>query len=144
MEQKYMDLLKPKYNILKFAGSVMDLKWSLNSRLKFSLAIRKNKTRMNTFRALQLGKIVSEETRDLIRKAATTRVFSAETRLKMSKNNAKLVKFTAYIDGAAFKQFISNAEGAEFFFQDRTKRSKIKTALAKNTLLLGKYELRKD
>jgi hypothetical protein len=58
----------------------------------------------------------------------------------MSKNNAKLVKFTAYNDGAVFKQFNSIAEAAEFFFQDRTKRSKIQTALAKNTLLLGKYK----
>ena len=62
----------------------------------------------------------------------------------MSKNNAKSVKFTAYIDEAVFKQFTYIAEAAEFFFQDRTKRSKIKTALAKNTLLLGKYFLRKD
>lgn len=58
LEQKYMDLLKLKYNILKFAGSVMDLKWSLNSKKRFSLSIRKNKIRMTKFRALQLGKIV--------------------------------------------------------------------------------------
>ena len=51
-----MDLLKPKYNILKFAGSVMGLQWSLKSRLRFSLSIRKNQTRINKFRALQLGK----------------------------------------------------------------------------------------
>ena len=58
LEKKYMDLLKPKYNILKFAGSVLDLKWSLYSRMIFSLSIRKNQTRMTKFRALQLGKIV--------------------------------------------------------------------------------------
>jgi hypothetical protein len=58
LEQKYMDLFKPKYNIWKFAGSVMDLKWSLNSKMRFSLSIRKNQTRMTKFRALQLGKIV--------------------------------------------------------------------------------------
>ena len=62
----------------------------------------------------------------------------------MSKNNPKSVKFTAYIDEAVFKEFSSIAEAAEFFFQDRTKRSKIKTALAKQTLLLGKYILKKD
>ncbi len=61
----------------------------------------------------------------------------------MSQNNAKSVKFTAYIEEAIFKQFTSIAEAADFFFQDRTKRSQIKTALAKNTLLLGKYKLRK-
>jgi hypothetical protein len=36
----------------------MDLKWSLNSKMRFSLSIRKNQTRMTKFRALQLGKIV--------------------------------------------------------------------------------------
>lgn len=62
----------------------------------------------------------------------------------MSKNNAKSLKLTAYINGTVFKQFTSIAEAAELFFQDRTKRSKIRTALSKHTLLLDKYELRKN
>jgi len=144
LEQKYMDLLKPIYNILKTAGSVMNLKWTLKSREKFRLSIINNKDRISKFRALHLGKKVSEETRELMRKAALNRIVSGKTRLKMSKNNAKSVKFTAYINGIVFKQFTSIADAADFFFQDRTKRSQIKTALAKHTVLLGKYELRKD
>lgn len=144
MEQKFIDLLKPVYNILKTAGSVMNLKWSLDSRENFRQSIINNKDRIAKFRALHLGKTVSEESKELIRNAALNRIFTEETRLKMSKNNAKSLKFTAYINGTIFKQFTSIAEAAEFFFQDRTKRSKIKTALSKHTLLLDKYELRKD
>jgi hypothetical protein len=54
---------------------------------------------------------------------------------------------TAYINGTVFKQFTSIADAAEFFFQDSgsaPKISKISTALAKHTLLLKNYELRKD
>ena len=79
-----------------------------------------------------------------MRNSALNRKVSQETRQKMSKNNAKSVKFTAYINGTVFKQFTSIADADEFFFQDRTKRSKISTALAKHTLLLKIYELRKD
>jgi len=128
LEQKYMDLLKPIYNILKTAGSVMNLKWTLKSKEKFRLSIINNKDRISKFKALQLCKKVSEETKELMRKAALNRIVSEETRLKMSKNNAKSVKFTAYINNTVFKQFTSIADAADFFFQDRTKRSKIKTA----------------
>ena len=64
MEQKYKDLLKPVYNILKTAGSVMNLKWSISSRENFRQSIINNKDRIAKFRALQLGKIVSEESRE--------------------------------------------------------------------------------
>ena len=62
----------------------------------------------------------------------------------MSINNAKSIKITAYVNGIVFKTFSSIAEAAEYFFQDRNKRSKIRTALEKNKLLLDKYELKKD
>jgi len=74
-----------------------------------------------------------------MKKAALTIKVYEETRIKLSKNNAKSLKFTAYINGTFCKIFIFIADAADFFFQDRTKRSKIKTPLAKNTLLLGKY-----
>ena len=79
-----------------------------------------------------------------MRNSALNRKVSQETRQKMSKNNAKSVNFTAYINGTVFKQFTSIADAAEFFFQDTSKRSKIRTALAKHTLLLNKYELKRD
>lgn len=54
---------------------------------------------MNEIRNLHLGKIVSIETRDLMKKAALNRKFDEKTRLKMSMNNAKSVKITAYFNG---------------------------------------------
>lgn len=54
------------------------------------------------------------------------------------------VNITAYLNGVEFKKFSSIADAAEFFFQDREKRSPIRTALEKNKLLLNKYELKRD
>lgn len=34
LEQKFIDLLQPKYNIAKLAGSVLNMKWSLKSKNK--------------------------------------------------------------------------------------------------------------
>lgn len=144
LEQKYLDQLSPAYNIVKIAGSVLNLKWSLESRERHSLAILSDKERINKIRNLHLGKIVSLETRNLMRNAALNRKFSEKTREKMSMNNAKSVKITAYFKGIAFKNFTSIAEAAEYFFKDRNKRSKIRTALDKNKLLLNKYELKRD
>jgi len=60
LEQKYMDLLKPIYNILKTAGLVINwnwnLIWTLRSREKLRLSIINNKDRISKFRALQLSK----------------------------------------------------------------------------------------
>ena len=33
-EQKYIDLLKPKYNIAQIAGSLLNTKWSTESKLR--------------------------------------------------------------------------------------------------------------
>lgn len=79
-----------------------------------------------------------------MRNAALNRLVTEETRLKMSKNNAKSLKFTAYINGTVLNNLLLSLKQQNFFFQDRTKRSKIRTALSKHTLLLDKYELRKD
>ena len=144
LEQKYLDQLNPVYNILKIAGSVLNLKWSLASRERYSVAVLNNKERIDKLRALHLGKIVSRETRDLMSNAALNHKVSALTREKMSINNGKSVSITAYFDGIVFKRFSSTAEAAEYFFKYRNKRSKIRTALAKNTLILNKYHMKRD
>ena len=131
LEQKYLDQLNPAYNILKIAGSVLNSKWSLAARQRYSLAVLSDKERINKIRALHLNKIVSRESRDLMSIAAQNRKVSALTRKKMSTNNAKSVNITAYINGIVFKKFASIAQAAEYFFKDRNKRSKIRTALEK-------------
>lgn len=99
---------------------------------------------MDNIRSLHVGKVVSPETRSLIRKAALNRKVTLETRDLMSKNNAKSVSITAYLNGVVFKKFPSTTSAALYFFNDSNKRSKIRTALDKNKLLLGKYELKRD
>jgi hypothetical protein len=76
---------------------------------------------------------------------AKNRLFTKETREKMSINNGRSVRFKAYdLDtGDLFKEFVSIADAAEFFFNDRNCRGKIKTALYKNKPLLNKYILKK-
>jgi len=59
-------------------------------------------------------------------------------------NNGKSVSITAYLDGIVFKRFSSIADAAEYFFKDRNKRSKVRTALEKNTLILNKYQIKRD
>ena len=63
----------------------------------------------------------------------------------MSLNNNKSVKIIAYFSDSnlVYKEFISMAEAAEHFFNDRNRRAPIKYALAKKTLILNKYYLRK-
>lgn len=117
LEQSYIDCLKPSYNILQIAGSVLNSKWSLESRRKFSAAVLSNKKHMERISQMNLGKTFSKETRDLIRNAALGRKVSLSTRIAMSKNNNKSVKVIAYIDGVIFKTFDTIASAALFFFQ---------------------------
>jgi len=79
-----------------------------------------------------------------MRNAALNRKVSLETRELMSKNNAKSASITAYLNGVVFIKFVSTASAALYFFNDSNQRSKIRTALDKNKLLLGKYELKRD
>lgn len=81
LEQKYLDQLNPAYNILKIAGSVLNLKWSLAARERYSVAVLNNKERIDKVRALHLGKIVSRETRDLMSNSALNHKVSALTHL---------------------------------------------------------------
>jgi hypothetical protein len=68
-----------------------------------------------------------------------------ETKKKMSLNNNKSIKVIAYFadSNLVYREFISLAEAAKHFFNDRKRRGPIKYALAKNKLILNKYYLRK-
>jgi hypothetical protein len=63
----------------------------------------------------------------------------------MSLNNNKSIKIIAYFadSNLVYKEFISMAEAAEHFFNDRNRRGPIRYALEKNKLILNKYYLRK-
>jgi hypothetical protein len=142
MEQKYIDTLLPDYNIAKIAGSVLNTKWSLESKIRRRLSSQ-FKEHLENLRIISTGKILSAETKGLLRSIALKRTITDETKKKMSLNNNKSVKIIAYFSDSklVYKEFIS--EAAEHFFNDRNRRGPIKYALAKNTLILNKYYLRK-
>lgn len=144
MEQKYIDTLLPVYNIAKIAGSVLNTKWSLESKIR-RRASAQFKEHLEKLRLMNTGKNLSVETKALLRSIALKRTITDETKKKMSLNNNKSVKIIAYFSESnlVYKEFISLAEAAEQFFNDRNRRGPIKYALAKNTLILNKYYLRK-
>ena len=142
IEQKYIDLLKPEYNIAKIAGSRLNTKWTLESRNKHSIRMKEHLDKIRL-----LKKPTSAETRDLLRTIALNRPpVTAVTRNKMSINNNKSVKIIAYLadSNIIFREFISIADAAEYFFNDRNRRGPIKYALTNNTKILDKYYLRKS
>lgn len=62
IEQKYIDLLLPGYNIAKIAGSLLNTKWKLESKLRHSIRMKEH---LNKIRLLI--KPVSKETRALLK-----------------------------------------------------------------------------
>lgn len=146
LEQKYIDMLNPRYNILKKAGSLLNHRWSFESKLRLrNSEIHKN--HLENLRKLSLNKLVSLETRALLKEKALNRgPVSLDTRKKMSISNNKSVKIVSYYaeSNLLHKNFNSIADAAEFFFNDRNRRSPLKYALEKNTLILNKYYLRKE
>jgi len=91
-----------------------------------------------------LIKPVSKETRALLKSIALNKKpITNETRQKMSINNNKSLKIIAYFSDSnvIYREFLSIADAAEHFFNDRDRISPIKYALAKHTKFLDKYYL---
>ena len=66
IEQKYINFIKPVYNLAKFAGSLLNFKWSLESKLRLKNTRRvKLKTHLENLRLSR--KPVSDETRALLK-----------------------------------------------------------------------------
>lgn len=141
IEQKYIDFIKPIYNIAKIAGSILNLKWSLESKLRLRNSI-KMKAHLENLRLSR--KPVSDETRALFKTITLNRQpVSVETRQKMSLHNNKSIKIVAKYEDTnlVYKEFASIAYAAEHFYNDRTRRSPIKYALKKGIKFLDKYHL---
>lgn len=110
MEQKYIDTLLPDYNIAKIAGSVLNTKWSLESKIRRKLSSQ-FKEHLENLRLISTGKILSAETKALLRSIALKRTFTDETKKKMSLNNNKSVKIIAYFSESklVYTEFISRS-----------------------------------
>lgn len=137
-EQYYFDLLDPKYNTLKIAGSSLGHKLSEETKAKISEALKGvyikeksplygktaseetkilmslNKTGVNN---PLFGKTHSEETKEIMRQKALGRKHSEETLLKMSANKGYSVYIHEKCDIEGFKlvgSFVSIRRAAKF------------------------------
>jgi group I intron endonuclease len=101
IEQQFIDSFKPKYNVLKLAGSPLGCKRTEESKRNMSIA--------------QKGKIVTEETKRNMSIAQTGKVLSNKTKEKISKYH------TGKIITNETKQKISIAR-LGIVFSEKTKR----------------------
>lgn len=127
-EQYYIDYLQPVYNILKVAGSVIGLSKTLEQRIKQSLTITAEHKKILSI--VHTGKFINEETRNKLREIAINRPPILEkSRELMRKNNfrnKRIIVLEKENNDSIFKTFTSIADAAEFFYNDRNKRSPIK------------------
>ncbi|XWW92062.1 GIY-YIG endonuclease (mitochondrion) [Cordyceps javanica] len=135
-EQYYMDKLNPKYNTLKVAGSSSGHKLSEETKAKISKSLKGiyvgeksplfGRTHSEETKALMsltrtrvnnLGKINTEETKELMRQKALGRKHSEETLLKMSIARGYSVDILEKCDSEGFKligSFVSIRKAAKF------------------------------
>jgi len=108
MEQKYIDTLLPDYNIAKITGSVLNTKWSLDSKIR-RRASAQFKEHLEKLRLINTGKKLSAETKALLKSIVLKITITDETKKKMSLNNNKSVKIIAYFSESnlVYKEFIS-------------------------------------
>lgn len=99
-EQYYLDKLKPKYNILRTAGSVAGLKHS-EASLELIRAARKG----------QKGKPHSEETKAKLSAIAQGKTHSEETKVKMSEAKKGQKYFLGKTHSEETKNKMSEARG---------------------------------
>lgn len=137
-EQYYLDMLNPKYNTLKIAGSSSGHKLSEETKAKISKSLKgiyvkdksalygrthteETKAIMSLKRAKEnnalFGKTHNEETKELMRQKALGRRHSEETLLKMSTSRGHSVNIYEKCDSEGFNligSFISIRRAAKF------------------------------
>lgn len=136
-EQYYIDLLKPAYNIVKIAGSVMGIRRSMEQRIK--LSINMTQDHINKIIKAHTGKTVSVETRELIRQTALGRIITSDTRIKISDSNAKKTEIMLFENNELKYTFPSIAKCALHFFNDDKKRGAIRWSISSGKPFINKY-----
>lgn len=85
-EQIALDYYKPEYNICSTAGSTFGLRYSAESKLKISNAL---KGKYSGYKSPHFGRLLSNQTKEKIRTANFGKIASNETRVKMSQSRIK-------------------------------------------------------
>lgn len=137
-EQHYIDRLLPQYNILKLAGSLKGYKWTIEQRERASINV--SDRQKERIRNLNLGKIISEDTRQLLSLKATGRELSEETRKLISENNRRSQSIRLIDNGNHYITFKSITECAKHF---EVPRDKIKYVIKKGIKFFDKYTIKK-
>jgi group I intron endonuclease len=104
-EQYYIDFIKPEYNILRVAGSLLGFKHSADTILKFKNRIGEKNPMFN--------KIHSAETKLAMSQIQVGKSLSEETRLRLSLTNSRKV-FIFTKSKKIIKDFKSYSEAAEY------------------------------
>jgi group I intron endonuclease len=108
LENHYINMLKPKYNIAPQAGNTFGFRFNHTGETKYLMKLNYSSERREMIGSLNRGKKLSPETIELLRAAAQARPpMSDETRLKVSNNSA-----------AAFQYEISKPDGSSFLTQE--------------------------
>lgn len=137
-EQYYLDILNPKYNILKIAGSSLGYKHTEKTKTKISKSLKgiyikeksalfgrthteETKIKMSVKKLKEknslFGKTHSEETKELMRQKALGRKHSKDTLLKISASKGYPVFIYEKCDSEGFKligSFVSIRRAAKF------------------------------
>jgi group I intron endonuclease len=101
-EQYYFDKLNPQYNILKIAGSSRDFKHSEETKAKISKSLKG---------------IYSKDSRELMKQKALGKIYSEDTKLKMSAIRGNPVNIYEKCSSEGFKligNFISARRASKF------------------------------
>lgn len=119
----------------------MGITRSIEQRLKQSLFITSDPSRYQHL--IDSSRNKSELTKSLISEMAKLRVYTEETRKKISVNNHKSQQVIVKENDVVIFTFFSIAECAEYFYKDRMKRGPIRWSIATGKLLFGKYTISK-
>ncbi|KAG0632593.1 hypothetical protein HOY80DRAFT_1013380 [Tuber brumale] len=136
LEQYYIDLLKPKYNILQLAGNSFGFKHTPETIQK----MRDNYSdiRRDRIGNLNRGKFLSQKTRELLRQAALSRPPMSQESREKCKTRGRSITVIRLSDGSLvghFKDIVSAAK--QIKCGDKT----IRRALKANGIVKSTYKV---
>jgi group I intron endonuclease len=135
-EQKWMNALKPEYNMCPNAGISTGFKFSEESKLKLSEQRIGNKNALGNKNCL--GRKLSEETKQKISNSNKGRKVTEEQRRKMSENNTAKRKIICITTGEIFSSIM---EAAKFY---NIQGTNISTCCSKRYKFSGKHPITKE
>ena len=139
-EQYYMDLLQPEYNILKVAGSMLGYKHTEETLKKFNERVVSEETRKNLSKAAT-GRILTEAEREKLSNIRKGLILSEEIKKKISETSTKLRGVTVKITDLETNE--------ELLFDNITKlatnlnvsRTVVRKCINKGSLLKNRYKI---